>query len=482
MKKHNLKTYILIALIISSVTLTGKIWFDEKLWPEGYNFFAVITDNFSFKKNNFVSSLTKETISFPQKIVVNNIEKRSVYVADSQSFSEIIPDVKELLRLALEKPETEIIPEEYWVAALKTRSLHVVYPVAYDSKLFLNILGSYHSTENSIPVREFIIADDHSDTDLVSVYIRNFNTNEVSRASIQWGRNAVSQKGNFVNRLDEIISLYAIDSIGNLSYSSELNFDKEDDATGTKQKLIIESNVLIQLNKKLNHRVNELNSLYDGTFNTDLVDGLLRHFNYNVSGAKKYVEHDNSMVYVENYSTMKFHPDGLVEYKAVDASKGVDLKAGNDFYQSLLGCVDFINVMWGNVFPSEPLNINISSNIIDTKTNTFVLTMDYFADGVEVNINLPVTTSHPGINHGIEIEVVNGKIVSYRQMMVLFESSSSSTDSMSAIEALDKLMAGTNMQGKVVKDLYPTYVTDNVPYRKCAWAVRTSDNQVTVIE
>ncbi len=469
--KKNLKTYVLIALIISSVILTGKIWFDEKLWPEGYNFFAVITDKFSFGDDDIVSSLTKETISFPKTLVVTNLEKRSVYTADSQSFADMVPDVKELLRLALESDDKTPITEQDWAMALKTRSIHVAYPVAYDSRLFLNILGSYQTDDNSIPVREFIISSVDIVSSAADVYIRNYDTSELTKASVAWDK----------QRLDNMIETYALDSIGDLSYSSELNFDKADKNSAAQQKVLIESNVLIQLNKRLTHMVEEINPIYDNAFKSDVVDRLLGQFGYNISGVRKYTERDNSVVFVENYSTLNLHPNGLVEYKAVDATKGIDLGSGNDFYEGLLGCVDFVNRMWGHVFPSEALNINISSDVIDTKSNTFRLTMDYFADGAQISIDLPQSSSHAAMNHGVEIEVVGGKVVSYRQVLAFFESGDMSTDGLSAINALDKLMAGSNMEGQIIRDLYPVYISDGTPYRTSAWAARTADNRTVVI-
>ncbi len=466
-KKENLKTYILTALIISSVILTGKIWFDEKLWPEGYNFFSVITDNFFGGREKFVSSLTKETISFPKTMAVTNMELRSVYAADSDGFNAMAPSVKELLRIALENEETAPMTEADWSAALRSRSIHVMYPVAFDSRLFLNILGSYKTEEESIPVKEFIIASSSPVSSTVDVYIRNYDTNRIAKSTVNWEQ----------QRLAEMIDTYALGSIGDLSYSSELNFDKP----GTEQqKVLIESNVLIQLNKRLNNMVEEVNPLYENEYNLDVVHGLLRHFDYNISGARKYIERDNSMVFVENYSTLKLHPNGLVEYKAVDASKGIDLGSGSDFYGGLMGCVDFVNRTWGAVLPSEALNINISSDVIDTKSNAFTLTMDYFADGAQISISLPQTTSHPAMNHAVEIEVVGGRITAYRQMLAYYESVDLATDGVSAIDALDKLMAGGS-ESLVVRDLYPVYIPYDSPYRTSAWAARTADGRTVVI-
>lgn len=472
MKKQNLRTYILVALIISSVVLTGKIWFSEKLWPEGYNFFAVITDNFSFRKSDFVSSLTKETISFPKTLVVTNFEKRSAYTADSDAFSDMIPDIKELLRLALEANDEgtdTVADEESWLTALKTRSVSISYPVAYDSKLFLNILGSYRSDGPSFPVKEFIITPGSASAG-AGIYIKNYDTDEILYASVEWDR----------ERLDNMINEYAASSIGDLSYSAELNFDKGS-ADSTQQKLVIESDVLIQLNKRLANTLEETNPVYDGVFSQEVTDNLLKQFAYNTSGARKYTEKDNSVVFVENYSTFKIHPNGLVEYKAVDASKGIDLKSGNDFYRGLLGCVDFVNKLWSSVFPNVPLNINISSDVIAASSPSFKLTMDYYADGAQIYIDIPGSSSRPTMKHAVEIEVESGRITSYRQLLAFYETGSRALNSLSAIEALDKLMQDSGSAEQTIKELYPVYIESTPNLRVSAWAALTADNETVII-
>lgn len=472
MKKQNLKTYVLIGLIISSVVLTGKIWFNEKLWPAGYNFFAVITDNFSFGKHDFVSSLTKETISFPKTLVVTNFENRSAYTADSNGFSNMTPDIKELLRLALEANDGgqgTVATKQDWLTALKTRSISISYPVAYDSKLFLNILGSYRSDGSSFPVKEFIISPSIA-TSGAGIYIKNYDTNEILCVAVDWDR----------ERLDNMITEYAKNSIGDLSYSSELNFDKGS-TDNDQQKLVIESDVLIQLNKRLANTLEETNPVYSGVFNHEVTDNLLKHFGYNTSGVRKYTEQDNSVVFVENYSTFKIHPNGLVEYKAVDVSKGIDLKSGNDFYRGLLGCVDFVNNLWSSVFPSVPLNINISSDVIATSSPSFRLTMDYFADGAQVYIDIPSTSSRPPMKHALEIEVESGKITSYRQLLAFYETGNRAMNGLSAIDALDKLMMESGSTEQTIKELYPVYIESDQDMRISAWAALTADNETVII-
>lgn len=467
-KKETLKTYALVALILSSVFLTGKIWLDEKLWPEGYNFFAIITDKFAPAQEPVVSSLTKETLAFPKTLIVTNIEKRSVYAADSEEFSRMLPYVKSAILTALESSDSTPITVQDWTVALKTRSVHVVYPVAYDSSLLMNILGSYQKNAESAPIKEFIITANDVASNNVNVYIRNQSTSEISKVTISMDKSV----------FDSMVDSHACHSIGNIAYSSELNFDK---SAGDQQKVIIASDVLLQLNKQINNMVEEINPIYqDGEFNPSVVEKILGQFGCNSGGIRKYTAKDNSVLYVENYSSVKLHPNGLVEYQAVDNTKGIPL-GGTDFYGRLLSCVDFVNTLWGEAFPAVPLNINISSDVIDAGSDSFVLTMDYFADGAQININLPENASYKSMNHAVEITVSGGNITSYRQMMTHYVSAEQSTDAESTIEALDKLMSENDMRGQVIKDLYPVYIPYEAPLLKSAWAVRTTSGKIVII-
>lgn len=472
MKKENVKTYALVLLIVCSIGLTGKIWFDEKLWPEGYNFFSVIKEKFAFGGGEFVSSLTKETISFPSTIIVNNADKRSIYTDKSDSFHAIVPDAKKLITYAFESTETAPATDAEWSMAVKTRSIHITYPVAYESKLFLNILGSYKTGGASVPAKEFIISPGDSVSPNVNVYIRNHSTGEILKAPVKWDKKA----------LEDMIVMYAVDSIGDLSYSTELNFDKTNvpdntEDSNVEQKVFIEPTVPIQLNRKLTDMVRISNPLYDDGFDRDAVEKILRKFDYNTSGVKRYTERDNSEVYVENYSTLKIHPNGLVEYKAIDPSKGISL-GGTDFHGNLLACVDFVNLMWQDVFPETPLNINISSNVTDIKGRGFTLTMEYFEGGIQVVTDIPLS----GIKHAVEIEVYDGKIISYKQHFAVFHPAGMSSRSVSAIDALDVLLSRQDLGGQSIKELYPVYVKSEEPYRVSAWAVKTSSGQVIIID
>lgn len=479
MGKARLKSIVLVGLILCSIVLTCRIWFSEKLWPDGYNFFANI--QFSFGKGELQSTLTKETLSDPSRIVVTNIEKRSVYTPDTGETTQLLQTVKDVLKLALTTSGTTSATEEEWKGALRSKSIHVTYPVAYDGRLFANMMGVPQETVGLKAVQEFVIFAGDIVSSNVSVYSRDAVSGEVVKIAVRYDKAALAA----------MIEQMAVHSIGTLSYSFELHFDdhmqdpevqQPDSNTMVSQNVYLESDVLVMLNRNTGRMMKEINLLYDNDYNQGMVEEILRCFGYNSSSSRKYKESDNSIVYVENYGTMKIHPNGLVEYKAVDLEKGIPLDdaASGTSYDSILACVDFVNSLWNSVYPGQKLNVNISSNVVDIRDKDFTLAMDYYADGTVVSVELPQTNSHETLEHAVEIQISNNRIVSYRQLMTFFEPTEETIKIGSAIDALDVLFADSQLNGNSISDLYLTYVMSGSTLWRPTWAAKVDGEIVKV--
>lgn len=483
MNKARLKSILLMGLIFSSIVLTCYMWFSEKLWPDGYNFFANMP--FSFRKEELQSTLTKESLSDPQRIVVTNVSNRSVYAPDTEEGAAVVQTAKDILKLTLSSSESSSAVEEEWNGALKSKSMHVVYPVAYDGRLFANILGVQQNSSAIKTAKEFVISPGDMVSSDISVYSRDALTGEIVKIPVQWDKAA----------LETQIEQMALDSIGNYSYSFELHFDDQaqepeqlelQQAEGTstvQQPVYLESDVLLMPLRSTAHIIKEINPLYDNDYNRGMVEEILRCFGFNAAGAQKYMESDNSVVYVENYGTLKIHPNGLIEYKAVDAEKGISLNGATSgaSYGSILSCVDFVNTLWNSAVPGQRLNVNISSDVVDVRSRDFTLTMDYYAEGTPVSMEMQASNSHEAVHHAVEIQVSDDRMVSYRQVMTYFESTEETVRMGSAIDALDILFADNQRQGETISDLYLTYVLNGSTLWQPIWAARIGDRVVKVI-
>ena len=476
MKKESLKTAALVLLVFCSIILTINKWFSEKLWPDGYNFFSNLTSYFSFGEKPVKKTyyLSKENISNPSKIIVNNNELRALYTNTSVNYNTMLPMVKSILKSGLSEKEFSQTTPEKWKDSLKGASVYIAYPVSYDAKTFSAIMDTAISDFGIASMKEFIIAFDNDSPGKAHMLINDDSAEKFVDVPLNID----------LNRLSEIIEKYAVSSVGEYPYSFELNFDKKNDSV--KQKIIIEPQVILPLNSGITASVTRINYFDKISENKDLYLPILRSFGFNTTNIKKYIDTDNSIVFVENYGSIRMYSDGLLEYRALDDTKGIALDSSSNtsagFYDNFIDCIEFVNNVWDTALASHNMDINLSSVSSNDSDGSFRLTIDYYADGMEVISRLKKTDTHEKINHAIEITVKNSRIVSYRQIVNGYNSNNDGIEHMSVIEALDILMASDSIKSDTITDVYLAYAGDAVKTvcNPC-WVAKTAENEIRII-
>lgn len=467
MKKETIKSLILAFLVVTSVILTINNWFSEKLWPYGYNFFSNLANYFSIGNEQKSYYLSKENVSSPAKIVVNNIENRSVYTHTSEDFNKMTAHIKSALKDGLgEKSAKESTPEA-WKDALRHKSIYFSYPVPYGLKTFSAILDSPINAVTEGSVQEFILVSSDNVTGESHLLIKN--ATEEKYTDVVVTKNPA--------QTDALIEKYATSSIGEYPYSFELNFDN----SAKKQKLTIDSKVILPIIPAQVSTVKEINYFENISDDRDMYTGFLKGFGFNASNIRKNVNTDKSIVFAENYGTIKMYPDGLLEFKALNEAKGVEIGNSLEFYDTFIDCIEFVNNVWDTACADENMNINLSSATGGSTDNSFTLTIDYYADGLEVVSTLAATDSHPAINHAIEIEVANSRIVSYRQIIKGYRSNKDNKQCTGAIEALDTLMANESIESDKITDMYIAYYPDGNGNCSPYWIAKTAKNETRII-
>jgi len=475
MKKESFKTIILVLLVFSSIILTVNKWFSEKLWPDGYNFFSNFANFFSSDEQSTSKSyyLSKENISNPAKIIINNKEKRSIYKHTSEEYNSILSPVKEILKNGLAEEKAENGDSEIWKSALKGSSIYISYPIDYDVKTFSAIMDSHINDFGISNMQEFIIVAGDSITGKPHLLVKDSSSDE-KIADITLGINSVE--------IDKLILEYAKSSAGENPYSFELNFDKTNDSI--EQKIIIEPQVVLSIGQASLPTLATINYFEDINENRTLYTRFLKAFGYNTTNLRKNVNIDNSIVFAENYSSIVMHPDGYLEYHSLDSSKGIAI--GSDhaptFYNTFIDCIEFVNNIWDIACSDLNMNINLSS-VSGVNQNSFKLTIDYYANGMEVVSNLPKTDSHDKLNHAIEVTVENSKIVSYKQNVCGYTVNNSDiVECGSAIIALDGLLANDTIKSDTITDLYIAY--NKAPDSAIcipSWVAKTDKNEIRII-
>lgn len=447
------------------------MWFSGGLSSDGYNLFYDVTKFFDFKSKSKSYYLSKENISYPEKIIVNNLEKRNLYTHTANEYADIIPEILDTVKKSFTTGEFSQANPDEWNSMLKTQSVYISYPVAYNTTLLLGILGVDNKSISASSMRDFIIGPSDKDNTLVML-VKDYGNSSVYKSSIGYNYDEVCG----------IIEKYANDSINLLPYSFELNFDKFDNKS-VEQKVVIEPTVTLKLETQTLPIIKSENYL-DGIYaNVYLSSSILKSFGYNTTYTRKYLDNNNTAVYVENYSSLRIYDNGLLEYKSIDDSKGINLtdSATSTPYDYFAACIEFANNLWDNAVPGEDFNVNLTSDIfIDGKSRNFTVDMDYYVGGYMVMCNLDANELYPQLNHGIKITVKDGKIVEYRQLFNKFSNTNQSFNNGSAIDAIDRMFSDNSIGSCTIANLDPAYINNKETWLP-TWIAKTTDGKIVTI-
>ena len=462
MKLRRTKSLILTCLIISSIVLSAYVWMSEELWPKGYNFFIGLKNNPSVRRIFYsdVYSIPMENLSRPEKIVVTKGEERSVFYNSDASFENINKPVSAFLSGVLKDEAVVLnrgtVPIEEWKNVLRndeildTRSLYVEFSLEYSPTLFAHMIGIKNTWigKDIHSLKEFIIAPVGEGTkdvlfyakggdDLIYKYLINYeNKNEITKA------------------IDNGI----FDAGTTYSYSFELNLDKNSQGigTGVKQKVFIDSMVIMSSNSTT------VPVIYgENPFEAEFADreSLLGHFQYAAGAPKHYTDYSGVEYFVENYSHLKLHPNGLIEYVADTEGGGISLpESAATVYEALNKSIEFSENIWRSVVGDVPFSVLVTSDLFENDEGNYKFTLDYYYEGKLVTTALSGDNFEP-MNHAVEIDVKNGKIVGYRHFFRRYQTASQIICT-PQIEALDNIYERFNDREEeiFINDVYLSYI------------------------
>ena len=130
MRKERIKSVILVLLILNCLQFTGQMWFNEKLWPSGYNFF-------DYAKNAPIVSALFPSINdrggtavvMPvraKKIVVNGGNAREVYLPGQRQYYTAYAAAEKVLKAMLKSaPRSSPALPEDWEKHLTYKSIYL---------------------------------------------------------------------------------------------------------------------------------------------------------------------------------------------------------------------------------------------------------------------------------------------------------------------------------------------------------------------
>ncbi|MCG8502405.1 MAG: hypothetical protein MJB12_18635 [Firmicutes bacterium] len=417
MAKDKLKTFMLIFLVSVSLFFTKQIWFSEKLWSSDYNFFAKWESNTLLRSvfnrvgggnsQRLKTDVSKERILNPQKFVVNIGGKKAIFRQDDRLYDQMNGVIKDIYTELLENtrqlnPRT--VDEEEWFEVLRSKSLYAY--IDFGIVCNIDVLGQILGIENTQLAnhvqnfRESIIVPGDSISDDIVIYIREAK-------NIDDPSDDVFSRINFIYDKTKFGTLKELEDNDFPRYT--FSFEQEFHRQKATSQVVIAPHVLIPSSRQYLPILQSYNML--DIENDRQVENILEAFDYSTNTLRQYREADGTLLYVENSSKLNIYPDGRVEYKAVEAGKGLKLKEETGvptLHDSLRMAMELMEQV-GLLNHSLHLTSHLVENGEEPGAYTF--NFGYFYNGYPITM---IRNNKP-IDNPVQIKIVNGTLQYYYQ-------------------------------------------------------------------
>lgn len=396
MFKERIKTSAIFLLCFNLIILTCQLWFSGGLWQLSLREMVMNLPLLrSIQGESF--SIPRERLSMPRKILINDGSLWIAYYNTDPVFSPLETRTRQIIEgyLRGEASESVKITTSEWQLALDSVSIYVEYPISYTTDMLCAVMGlsAANAPRDASAIHDFIIIPSDSDSG-VFIIVRDASDDDVFMYRFEPDSYSLPR---------EDMAIYTENNSGYYEPAFSTGVEPEGAALDP-MVLFSDSRPMTSVLAPSNPLESQENRM-----------GVLAGFFNNISTAGSYPDSDGVITYVENYSDVRIYPNGLFEYKAISEDKGLRLTDRySSYYETINAAISFTEELWSRV-NTEPLSVLVTSDLTQTDQRHIRLTMDYFHNGRPVAISLPETGRAQQLNHGIEIDIVDGMIVSYRQ-------------------------------------------------------------------
>lgn len=431
MKKENLKTIILTLLIFSSVILSVQIWILNPVWSERVNLISYITSRFNKEEGlNINDTGAFNSVFSPRAFVLTYNDGRLLFNTTEQKGQEIRTHFNQIILSALSAKDGTEVSETEWQTLLKSSGIYADYSVSVSAKAITEFLGG---TPTNLPVLAFdqaVAVFDSIGNDM-SVCFRNSKENKQYRVSL-------SEQAN----IKEEYLKYQSGEKDSYSYAFEINLDKKVTDSEVQQSVLMDSYVLVPI-EPVDMDIIRSESI---EFDEKSIENLQKLFGYNPKIARKFIESNGNILFIDRNSTLKLYPEsGSIEYTASDG--GLSLAGDGSLSSVASGCAKLLDDIH-KLFETDPsVTLFINSALTEKSDNSYTITFDYLFNGNLIQQD----------THSCKIVVENGKIKSFFATISNYRLVEQAGNA-NALDAIAELYTAQNQDVLVIDDLKTGYV------------------------
>ena len=380
------------------------------------------------------------------------------------------------MKTVISNGKFSVCSEDEFKKACKADSVFI----DFYNQISLEMLADYYGTPVSSEILEIYsvkhILFSISESGKLNAYIKNDKTGKMYKAEVKMDTSKLHALcEELVKKVPE----------GNIpaSFAFENNFDKK--LEGDTSKLLLNSYMLINLD------VSSISNISPDLFidvknnpSPEYYTEVLKCFDVKTSSARRFTDTSGTVNYVENYATLKFHSDGLLQYTSANESAGVELKGSFTSDYDVVKMVGEFTALLNSNFKLPSDNKYIFAGVTQEEDMKYTVYFDILYKGVPVILNRKISDTET-LTHAIEIEFSNGKIISYKQLLSGFTGTNNSVTVSPMITALDGFYTTYDVKKNpdvVINDIYHIYhynpSTSKVEIKN---AVSLSNQEVVIV-
>ncbi len=455
MRKEIFKNITMVTLIFISVLLFSKIWFGEYLIP-GKEF--IIRGS-----AGEVQTIAVEGIIMPKRIVITGNDKRHSVLKGMEEYNGCYEAVKEFfIPLSGKNIKFEVVAEQEWTAALKSKSVLL----DYGSECSSDVLSKTTMTLPEGNIKEIIITPGTTVMSKPSVYVKNTVSGEILKASPQTGYGSISQL---------MTSYLSGENVSNLPFAFELGFDRvKSSAQDISLSTLLDSNIIIGLKDISVPEIKIVKPDKAWLADEMRTDALLSVLGFKPASTRRYIEKDDALVFVDSNATLKIHSGGFIEYMAENGGIPLSGDGKNDVSRSVETMYSLVRAI-AKTYSIPEQQIQVYSDITDNMNTSAEIYMDYYAGGVPVIIK-----GESGIEHTIGFTLKDGMIVGFKQYLYSFEKTGVDIGERSMVSAINRFNEKHSSEALYISDLYSAYIAEGETV-SVKWCAKSGDKDTIEI-